>query len=296
VVRVNIYFSDRIEKWRGTDERSNDSFVPQSLPTAGLEPFIIEGEPWPLPNPFMEVPVVEFTNRKGSEIKSVIPQQDAVNYLLTSAFGAAEFNALRQRVMLGNVSEPVGGWQNTPGRIWQLPHALDSDGKPIPSSVAEFSATDLAPYRSLVEMTLQHIALTSKTPVRMFFQSDRGGRGDAPSGEALRVEDQPLIDKVQGKEARLGNSWYKAVRLAAKAVTKNYNLILPPGEIKWQDTQADYRSALLDDAVKMKELGMPYDFIITKLGLNPDEVEWLEEMGENIPEPPVVAEPFGGDN
>jgi hypothetical protein len=293
VVRVNLYFADRIEKWQGTSEPSNRSFVPQATPSTGLQPFIVDGEPWPLPNPFNEIPVVEFSNRKGSEIKGVIPQQDAVNYLLTSAFGAAEYNALRQKVMMTNADEPTGGWSNLPGRIWHLPHPLDSDGKPIRSDIGEFSSTDLAPYRSLVEMTLQHIALTTKTPVRMFFQSDRGGRGDAPSGDSLRVEDQPLIDKAQSKQKRLGNSWYRVVGLVAKAITGDNTLALPPGEVVWQDLQADYRSALLDDAVKMMELRVPYEFIITKLGLNPEEIRLLEELG---PEE-VKAEPvgFGGE-
>ena len=117
VVRINLYFADRIEKWRGVDEPNNRSFVPTSLPGAGIAPFIVPNEPWPLPNPFGEIPVVEFSNRAGSEIKDVIPQQDAVNFLSTSAFGAAEFNAFAQKVMMTNVDEPVGGWENHPGRI-----------------------------------------------------------------------------------------------------------------------------------------------------------------------------------
>lgn len=294
VVRINLYFADRIEKWRGTDEPSNRTDIPLSLPNAGVERFFVDGEPWPLPNPIGEVPVVEFTNRKGSEIKGVIPLQDGVNYLLTSGFGAAEFNAMRQKVMLTNADEPVGGWSNHPGRVWHLPHVLDAEGKAIQSGIAEFSATDLDPYRSYIEMVLQHIALTTKTPVRMFFQSDRGGRGDAPSGDALRVEDQPLIDKAQSKQKRLGNSWYKVVQLTAKAMTRDASFTLPPGEVIWQDLQADYRSALLDDAVKMKELGMPYEFIIKKLGLNPDEIKMLEELGPEEPEEPEAEESENG--
>lgn len=288
VVRINLYFADRIEKWRGTDEPTNRTDIPLSLPNAGLERFFVDGEPWPLPNPIGEVPVVEFTNRKGSEIKGVIPLQDGVNYLLTSGFGAAEFNAMTQKVMMTNADEPVGGWSNNPGRVWHLPHVLDAEGKPILSSIGEFTATDLDPYVKYIEMVLQHIALTTKTPVRMFFQSDRGGRGDAPSGDALRVEDQPLIDKAQSKQKRLGNSWYKVVRLTAKAMTLDKTLTLPAGEVIWQDLQADYRSALLEDAVKMMELRMPYEFIIKKLGLKPEEVAMLEELG---PEETEESEP-----
>ncbi len=295
VIRVNLYFPDRIEKWQQfpTEQQASlrnvTRMTPETGPQPGLSRFETEGEPWPLPNPFGEIPVVEFSSRKGSEIKTVIPQQDGVNYLLTSAFGAAEFNAMQQKVMMTNVAEPTGGWSNHPGRVWHLPAALDSDGKPITSSIGEFSSTDLAPYRSLIEMTLQHVALTSKTPVRMFFQSDRGGRGDAPSGEALRVEDQPLIDKVQSRQIRYGNSWYRVVRLVAKAVSGDFGMSLPMGEVIWQDTQADYRSALLDDALKMKELGMPYEFIVKKLGLNPEETALLIEMGKEEPEVVEVA-------
>ena len=294
VVRINLYFADRIEKWQGINEPSNKSFIPESLPNSGLEIFRVPGEPWPLPNPIGEVPVVEFSNRKGSEIKGVIPLQDGVNYLLTSGFGAAEFNALRQKVMLTNADEPVGGWSNTPGRVWHLPHVLDADGKPIESRIDEFSETSLDAYRQYIEMVLQHIALTTKTPVRMFFQSDRGGRGDAPSGDALRVEDQPLIDKAQSKHKRLGNSWYRVVRLTAKALTRDASFVLPPGEIIWQDLQADYRSALLEDAVQMKELGVPYEFIIKKLGLTIKEVEVLEELGQAETEVVATQETASG--
>ncbi len=293
VVRINLYFANRIEKWQGTDEPSNRDrfFTPTSLPSAGIRRFEVPGEPWPLPNPLGEVPVVEFSNRVGSELKDVLPLQDGVNYLLTSGFGAAEFNAMQQKVMMTNVDEPVGGWSNHPGRIWHLPAALDAEGKPINSTIGEFSATDLGPYRSYIEMILQQIALTTKTPVRLFFQSDRGGRGDAPSGDALRVDDQPLIDKVQAKQTRYGNSWYQVVGLAAKIITGDFGLVLPPGEVIWQDIQADYRTALLDEAIKMQQLGIPYNFIVTKLGLNPDEVETLIDTGPESSEsaPPSNA-------
>jgi hypothetical protein len=139
-------------------------------------------------------------------------------------------------------------------------------------------------------MTLQHIALTSKTPVRLFFQADRGGRGDAPSGDALRVEDQPLIDKVQSKQKRYGNSWYSVVRLVAKAIMNDPNLTLPPGEVIWQDVQADYRTALLEDAVQMRKVGIPYPFVIKRLGLTPEEVEELELLGEDKLDPESVSQ------
>jgi hypothetical protein len=230
-----------------------------------------------LPNPFGEIPVVEFSTHKGSEIKDVIPQQDAVNYLLIAAFGGAEFTALPQRGFFTGADEPAGGWRNDPGRIWRIPPYFDHEGKAVPSSAFEFKPYDQSSYVKLVETMLQHMALTSKTPMRYFFQSDRGGRGDAPSGESLKVEDGPLLDKVEVRQTTYGNSWYKVARLVAKAASKNYRFKVPLGEPVWKDPQAEYRSVLLEQALMMFELGISLEFIVKHLGFSREETEILVE-------------------
>ena len=281
LTRVTVYTPDFVYKYHENREiRSatvRRSTTPDTGPGFSLQPLILNSEPWPLPNPLGEIPVVEFSNRKGSEIRDIIPIQDAVNYLGASSLSLASFTAIPQWVFNTDAKEPVGGWQNTPGRVWQIPHTLDADGRPMPFSMGQFQPADVGGIRQIVEMFLQHAALTSKTPVRMFFHSDRGGRGDAPSGESLIVDDEPLLDKVEKRQARLGNSWVRVARLVAKAA--NIGSVEEfRGEMLWKDPRAKHRAALLAEAKQMFDIGIPIRFIIRKLALSPDEVDLLEQM------------------
>lgn len=284
-VYVNVYDENEVRKYEETGRLSTTETkppgvtgtVPERSPSMGLGFRFVEGEQWPLPHDFGEVPVVEFPNKRGSELSDVIPLQDAINYLLVSTFVAAEFDALRQRVFFTHLKEPEGGWKNTPGQVWHLSPHLDADGRATHGQADEFSGADLGAYRQIIEMVLQHLALTSKTPVRMFFKSDRGGRGDAPSGESQLIEDEPLLDKVEDRMTRLGNKWFHVVRLVAKAIEVDAPI---RGEMIWLDPRSKYRSNLLDEAIKMMELGLPLSWIVKKLGLQPEELAELQSALE----------------
>ena len=280
--RVNIYTDDFVYKYHQTTEaplfnpllEGVRATVPTSLPQTHLIPRLVEGEDWPLPNLLGQVPVVEFANRGGSELRDVIPLQDALNYLLLASLGGAGFESFRQRVLFMEAKEPVGGFSNEPGKVWRIPPSRDPDGKPIFGNIDEFAAIDLSGLKGQIEMVLQHVAMTTKTPVRMFFQSDRGGRGDAPSGESLLVEDEPLLDKVEKRQARFGNSWYQVARLVSKVTS----LGLDRGEMRWKDPRAKYRASLLEDGVNMKKIGLPTRFIVRTLGFSPEEETILSDL------------------
>ena len=281
-IRVNVYTPAFVYKYHQSREQGTPkpllegvrATIPTTILQTSLIARVVPNEPWPLPNPFGAIPIVEFANRNGSELRNVIAQQDALNYLMVSSLGATGFQAFPQRVLFTDVKEPAGGWANSPGRVWKVPPTLDPDGKPVFGSMGEFSAFDLSGFRQMVEMQLQHIALTSKTPVRMFFQSDRGGRGDAPSGDSLLVDDEPLLDKVEMRQTRFGNSWIRVAKLVAQVT----NIALPRGEMRWKDPRAKYRSSLLEEAVNMKKVGIPTKFIIRTLSFTPDEERLLNDM------------------
>jgi len=159
--------------------------------------------------------------------------------------------------------------------------------------MGEFQASDLSQYRQLIEMVLQHLALTSKTPVRMFFKSDRGGRGDAPSGESQLIEDEPLLDKAKDREVRLGNKWFQVARLVAISL----GLGDIRGEMIWEDPRSKNRSALLDEAVKYAAptdkggLGLPIKWVIKRLALTPEDLAELQTLlDEQIKEDEALAQ------
>lgn len=285
--RVNVYTTKAVYKYTqrvsaqpvppNYARRGVDALRAPDNPSASLTPRRVEGEPWPLPHSFGRVPVVEFVNKTSSELKNVIPHQDAINYIWISAFTAGEFSAWAQRVFFTAANEPPGGWKNSPGMIWRVPVIVDAEGKPLPSSMGEFRPANLDGFRQLIETQLQSMAHTSKTPVRLFFKSDRGGRGDAPSGESLIVEDEPLLEKVANRQSRFGNSWYRVAGLIAKGLGL---ADLPPGEMRWKDTRAKYRTTLLTEAKVMFDMGVPLDFLVEHMAFSPEEIEILRQKIE----------------
>jgi len=312
-VLVTLYTPDYLYKYteyegQRAETQSNTYRTPiHTIPELGssgsLMPRRINGEEWPLSNPLGVVPVVEFLNGDGrSDIADVVPMQDAINYTWMQMMTAGEFMAVPQRVMVTKQREPVGGWHNDPGRIWHLEPMTDQEGRLINPTWGAFEAYDPTRYIQVIQEGLKHIANTSKTPMRLFEESERGGRGDAPSGESLKVEDKPLLDKVRKLSTRLGNRWYQIVRMGALALAQNptfrADLALPgipesvddfpSGEVIWRDIRLEYRSAAIADGTAMLALGLPKKFIWREIGLSEEELvqveEWAEEEKEEAEE------------
>ncbi len=264
--------------------------IPDNVGTGSLRPRDVPGEDWPLVNPFGEVPVIEFTNKNGlSALSDVIPMQDAVNYEWIKMMVAGEFQAVPQRVITTKEKAPVGGWHNDPGRIWHLQPMVDADGNLHMPQIDAFPTFDPSIFIKIIDKMLEDIANTTKTPMRMFRESDRGGRGDAPSGESLKVEDKPLLDKVKRLTVRLGNRWYKAVQLGVMALRENPafdltdpkpNEPIPLGEVQWLDQRLEYRGAALADATAMINIGIPRKAAWQEAGFTPDEIDKFEKQLE----------------
>jgi len=288
-VYVNFYTPEFVYKFidRGKDS-ATDSTTPSALneiPGVGwfggdLEKRLVPNEPWPLPHPFGVVPVIEFNNTGyESEIKDHIPQQDALNKMLLDLLVTSEFQAFPQRVIETMSNAPTGGWKSGPGEVWHFKPSFDSDGKQVQSHFSTFDTANPNNYMEPISMWLQHMALTSSTPVRYFMQSDRGGRGDSPSGEALLVDDKPLNDKVEAKQRRFGSSWMQVARLIVTALTgENAQSLV--GESIWRDPRHDYRLAKLEEGKTMADTGFPVEFIATQIGLSPQEERLLLDLIE----------------
>lgn len=254
--------------------------IPAASANTALEERRPEGEEWPLPNPFGSVPVIEFPAPRGSKLKDAIPIQDALNYLLLLNLYAGENVGFKQRVFFTHAKEPTGGWENSPGKVWRIPPYVDAEGKMTQGSAFEFTATSLDQFKNSIEMLLQHLAFTTKTPMRMFFNSDRGGRGDAPSGDSQLVSDDAMIEDIDKMQSRFGNSWYRVALLVARAMNLLELGDRRTGEAVWVDHRARYKTALMEEAKSMADIGIPIKFIVTKMGLSIDEQATLIAMIE----------------
>jgi hypothetical protein len=78
------------------------------------------------------------------------------------------------------------------------------------------------------------------------------------------------LEKVEDRQVRFGNAWWQVFRLIAKCLNLQSDPF-PVGEVVWRDIRSKYRASLLEEAKVMFEIGVPIEFIITKIGLRPEE-------------------------
>lgn len=184
--RINLYYADRVEQWRGSDSDYQQAAA-----------YALEAT---LPNELGVVPVFHFYRDRHlliSELDNVVPLQDAINKLLADMMIAAEFSAFRQRWIVTNAD--TSKLRNAPNEIWELPAALAGEQ---PTNVGEFGATDLSNYLDAVDRLATSIGVITQTPRHYFFQ-----QGGDPSGEALIAMEAPLVRKIEHYQARLSATW-----------------------------------------------------------------------------------------
>ena len=284
-VFVTFYTPEAVWKFKETTGLNSLEDRSESSPSAlteipgipggfgNLEKRVVPNEPHPLIHDFGRVPIVEFNNPSyASEIRDTVPQQDAINKTLVDMMISGEYTADPQKWIETMANAPEGGWKSGPGEVWHFTPSFDAEMKHLPGQFGNFDSGSPDVFIKPIEMWLQHVAHTSSTPVRYFFASDRGGRGDSPSGESQLVDDKPLNDKVKKKHTFLGNRWLEVARLVDIALGNNGELV---GEPVWEDPRHDFKMALIQEASAMVTMGIPISFIADRIGLEPEEVKNL---------------------
>lgn len=287
-ILVNVYTREAVYKYIDREasvanmRRSSTSAyseVPPNSPGGTFEPRRVAGEPWPLPHPFGRVPVVEFNNRKyRSEIRDAIPLQDGLNRTLVDMMVNNMFQAFNQRYVESAGEAPVGGWVAGPGETWHFKPAVDHEGKFVRGQYGTFPAGNPEGFLQTTETFLEHMALITATPPRLFRTPDQGGRGDAPSGQALQITDQAYNEKIRKLQTRLSSRWGELNTLVAKAIGINQPIkrtdLLP----NWRDPRFDFRLSVLEEAKMMMDLGIPFKWVVRQLGLRPSEVDEIVKL------------------
>lgn len=265
---LNLYFKDRIEKYISTNRAP--SGVPTS--TSSFRLAEIEGEPNPVPLDVGDtVPVFHFanngrTNAYGiSELRGVIPLQDAINKTLMDTLVAMEFAAFPQRIMIG-VDTPqtdeekalFARFEAGMTRLWAMnnPNA----------KIAEFSAVNITQYLDVVEFWDKAIARVSKVPVHFL-----GMNGDFPSGRALRIAESPFTSKVEDYQRANGQTWADAQRYGLRL----RKIETKPGAIRvnWASAASISEEDQLDLDTEKKQIGYPFAAILRERGTEPDQIE-----------------------
>lgn len=188
-MRLTLYYADRLEYYISKGKAKT------ATRASAFEPFSESAE-----NPFKEIPVFHFrkSSKLRSDLKNVVPIQNATNKLVADMMVAAEFGAFKQRYVISN-AETQGKLLNSPDIIWDIPAG---DGIGQQTQVGQFDETPLSNYLEGIEKQVVAISSITRTPKHYFFQI-----GSNISGEALIAMEAPLNKKAQDRIDRYAPEW-----------------------------------------------------------------------------------------
>ncbi|MCR4338786.1 MAG: phage portal protein [Gemmatimonadaceae bacterium] len=275
IQRLNVYYPDRVEKFyrlHGTQD------------AGGWERWTdpIEGgvEPWPLPwvakdgSP-LGIPVVHFRNKPlgqvygRSELRSVLPQQDALNKQVVDLHDILDNQAWPQRYVTGVAADTVD-LIHKPGEYLHTQAEAAKFG--------QLEAADPAGVLAAIEQTISRIARRSRTPLHLL------AGGGLPSGEALKTAEAGLVAKAERRGVDIGNSWEDVMLLAARVeaaygtptISDLSDLVI---ETQWRNPQSRSEADDFDWVNAAQIAGVSQHSMQIRLGLDPEE-ELQHKAGE----------------
>lgn len=270
-MRLNLYFPDRIEKYI-TSTRAH-SGIPHAA--GAFERYEADGEPWPVPNLWGVVPVFHFANNADtgdygrSELRDVIPLQNALNKVLTDIILTSELAGFPQKVILGidgmdpSNQDALKRLEGGLNKIFTIPTGAGDS----PVSITEFSAANLIQLVAVAELFDKTISRTSRVPVHFLQMS-----GDFPSGAALRTAESPFTSKIEDRQVAFGNVWENVMALALRQAgmenTEGLRVVWKPAAPMTPDESWNL-------AVAQKAAGMPFAAILREMGKSQDEIDQI---------------------
>lgn len=256
--------------------------------TAGLS----RGEPSHIPNPLGAVPLVELPNRgrlhgsPRSELRTVVPLQDAVNTLWAHLMTASDNLALPARAVLGmdrpvrEIVDPesgeVVGEEDEPLDRFRSDRLLWLERDT--ARIAEFSAADLENYLKVISTAVEHIAAQTRTPPTYMV-----GTLVNVNADALVASEAGLVAKVTERQRHFGAGLREVMRLEALAAGEaDRAASLALGSVVWRDPQFRSDSQYSDALVKLKSIGVPDEALWERIpGVTPDEITRWKSMRDD---------------
>lgn len=267
--RLNVYLPDRIDKYQL--QRSTRTFSTKPGSWAQIES---------VSNPYGVVPMFHFPNkfchRFGvSELKAVVPLQDALNKSVMDMLIAMEFASFKQRYVIGmeveidpETGEPVDASARNYGvdRLMTIP---DENAK-----VGQFDATDLKQFLEVQEKFWASVARVTGTPLHYFYIT----KGDFPSGEAMKSAEARFTNRIQDRQTNFGGIWEQAMMLAARIDGVEFPAD-PENDFSlmttWTPAVPRSEAELADAGVKKKDIGVSRSQLLREIGYDEDTIEMI---------------------
>lgn len=251
------------------------------------EPRLVPDEPWPLPNPIGEVPIVEFPNRPLlgrpplSEIQGAMALQDAINLLWAYLFTAADFASLPARVVMGAERPEMPVLNDEGQQVGSKPIELGTleQGRMLwltgqNASIGQWNAADLKVFTDVVEVAVGHLAAQTRTPQHYLI-----GKMANLSAESLRAAEAGLAKKVTEMQTFFSPAVRDVFRLVA--LTQDDQDLADAcrgGRVLWRDSETRSEAQMVDALLKLQTIGFPFAWLAEKYGLSDAELVRVEAL------------------
>ncbi|WP_435107801.1 phage portal protein [Nocardiopsis synnemataformans] len=299
---ATLYTRDRVWKFQRKGSQlavQNEPRLPVD-PTGGWEPrHPASDDTWPITNPMGAVPLVELRNQTLlddaplSDIDGVIAMQGAINLIWSYLMNALDFASLPQRVVTG-AEAPMLPILNAEGEVvGERPVDLNGLMKErilwVPdetATIGEWSAARLDVFSAVIERAIEHIAAQTRTPPHYLI-----GKVSNLSAEALTAAETGLVSKAQERITYFTPGIRRIFSLVAAAQNDPARARAAlSARIVWKDPQFRGLAQKVDSLVKLRQIGMPLEWILEEYGLEPSEVSRVMGMRDRE----LAMDPLGG--
>lgn len=275
VVRANLYYFDRIEKYSAPKKQEHISKMV-------WEPYTADGEEFPLYHEFGEIPV--FHARPAGrpygtpEHIDAYGAQDAIVKFTVTLMESVDYLAFPQRYLLhttkadatGGMSQIGGG--GAKGVNNNTSSNLKGGSRTImelwADAIGQFEPSEPDNYTDPIDHFVKGMADVCRIDVRHFSSAN----GQHPSADALRAADAPLRARIVSRQNALAAYWSDVLTFVLKlSGVENLDAAI---QINWAPQEIDNLSetvAMVGSLIK--DVGMPQRAAMRYLGFTDEQMD-----------------------
>jgi hypothetical protein len=269
-MRAALYLPDVIVRYRSVDDISD--------PKMWMLTNHFDSESWAIideiENPYGRVTIVPFVTHPSwsgygrSDLVDIVPVIQRIETLTLNTLLGVELGAFRQKwatgieIPLDDNGNPIEPYKAALDRLWI---SEDPDAR-----FGVFQDTDVRPYLQAVEDSIGQLSAVSRIPALYFNQS---GLTNPPSASSLEASETGLVNKVLERRDRYAESWESVGRLVLHDEVGMNDL-----STTWKDPRTQSDAQVVDAAVKLDSIGLPWEAVMEFIGYTPEEISRLKTM------------------
>lgn len=292
---ATLYTPDQVWKF---ERRKTSLTLPSGVGSGAWLQRSVDGEPWPMVNPFGIVPLVEVPNRPVlggealSDIDGTVSMQNAINLLWAYLFNAADFASMPARVVMGQEPPKIPILDENGQKVGEQPVDIKhlQQGRMLwltgqNTSVDQWEAAKLDVFTEVINIAVRHVAAQTRTPLHYVV-----GELNNINGDTLNAMEGGLVNKVEEFQLFASLPVRETFRLMAMvrgndAVAEACRL----GDVVWKSPLTRSEAQLADALLKKRDIGYPLQALFEMDGRSQAEITRLMAMREAEADDPTMA-------